>query len=322
MKNNLLIALGLLVAFGSAAGIVSASRDAYHNYQYQEGYYARNYEPQNPENLVVRPSTNRVTGWQAKENRFVETQQAKKETSNKVSVRLQRNYRGSREQADWANEKTLVVRNNTSNRHFARREGRWQAVATTTRSAVSFKNIPEVSYGKTFEADSYLVNFPDSFEVTAHEESLVATDRNLEVVVTRVENSCGDSGFFFCGSTLSKNLNGVGADEIRSMSRIERSSIQTYKYLGDNRITKTYTESFAAVKEGKELFIVRYFVADTAGNLIYIIEGEAPLADGADLVANAKKIFNSFHIKALGTQTEEAAEEVLEEEGEETETQE
>lgn len=302
MKNNLLIALGVLVAFGSAAGIVAASRDAYHNYQYQEGFYARTREANNPENLQVRASTNRVTGWQSKSNRFVETQ-AKAESSNQVSLRLDRNYRGSREQADWADEKTLVVResNPTSDRHFARREGRWQAVATTTRSAVSFKNIPDIAYGKTFEADSYLVNFPDRFEVMASEETLEAKDDKVTITVTKVDNSCGKSGFFFCGSTLSKNLNGNGKDEIRTMSRIDRSAIQTYKYLGDNRITETYTESFAAIKEGKDLFIVRYFVADTAGNLIYVIEGQAPLLHGGELVASAKKVFNSFHIKALGT---------------------
>lgn len=316
MKNNLLIALGLLVAFGSAAGIVSASRDAYHNYQYQEGYYARNYESQNPENLAVRPSTNRVTGWQTRANRFAETQ-AKKETPKQVSVRPERNYRGSRAQADWADERSLVVRNNTSNRHFARREGRWQALSTTTRSAVSFRNIPEGLNGKSFEADSYLVSFPDSFEIVAHEESLVAKDDIVNVTVTKIDNSCGDSGFFFCGTTLSKNLNGYGKNEIRSMSRINRSSIKTYKYLGDNRLTQTYTESFAAITEGNEIFVVRYFVADEAGNLIYIIEGKAPLTNGADLVASAKKIFDSFHVKAIEAQSKEVA--GTDEEGERSE---
>lgn len=293
MKNNLIITLGLVVAFGSAAGLVSASRDAYHNYQYQSGFYARNYGAENPENLAIRVTTDRITSVRP-QNRIVETQ-SQTTQSNTVERTAQRNYRGSRAQADWANEKDLVERVGVS-RPFAERTGKWQTVASA-RSVVSFNNIPDVGFGTTFEGETFVVSVPDQFEVQSGAELLTAVSGDMTIKVQKIDNVCGESGFFACGVGLSKNMNGYGAAELQTSSRVDRESVTAYKYLSSNDMTPTFSESFEGVRNGEELFVTRYFVADKEGNLIYTIEAVAPIKDGAKLVASAKEVFSSFHIK-------------------------
>lgn len=286
MKKTFSIFLGSVILTGVALLSVDASRNVYHSYQYKRGYYNKNYKAHNPQKRSVRPHTGRVFG--TKQGVVFQDEYVVEGRGPDY-----KSYRGSRENTQrWAYRSGVSETSGVS-KTFSNRKGPWN-VKNEGRTTATFNNVPEASIGDTISTERFVVEIPSHWSVEVQEDGITAGSREVELSLRYYEHECGEIGFYTCGVVLSKNANGT--DDIYTTSRIERLVSQTYKFLQNNDVTPTYTESFAGVKDGKDVFITRYHVSDGQGG-VYTLEGESPLADGPALVAQSKKIFNSFHIR-------------------------
>jgi len=293
MKKTLALGLGLAILGASIISFVSASRDAYHVYMYQQGRQTQ--APKAPQKRVrvfsrrtgafTQPRLYRRDSERHGINHSQNTRYLQGDIRNRESVQRSRleiyNYRMVRPSSD------RIIGGAQANAH--------------RRDIMTFRRtIDAIEKYSTYENEKFSLKIPFGWKASVEDaHAFIHPRSDYSVKVRHVEKVCTDTGFQGCVITLSKDQNHKNpAEKIAVTGPIERQSHFFGTVLNRSLQTRTYTESFSAEVAGKDLYIARHFVADLEGG-VYIIETRTAFKNAAQFLGVSKTVFDSFQVYPL-----------------------
>jgi len=297
MKKSFALVLGLALLAMAVLPIGFASRDVYHAMMYQKTRAKRISLDEKRPTRPYRPFSERTGSWKQ-----IVVGHAKSRRNNpgqNPTQNLRYPLYGKRDFYSTGNSDSYTSFG--SDRHSTARISPWQSRTNRTAFVMNKNQGGAVRY-KSVEAEDVLFEVPTTWEeeqVPFMLKSFSDSVRELSLTVEYVPFACSNPTFTTCAMALSKDRNYENpAERIYPMTRVERMEGFENTIIASHLQTAVFTESFQAVTRGKELFIARQFVADDKGG-VYILEARAPKTRGSELIATAKRIFDSFHIKNI-----------------------
>ena len=295
MKKTFALVLGFVLIGASVISFTNASRDAYHQYMYQQ-------RRQTTHAPVVhqRPTRN----FSRRMGAYSRSRVYRRDTES-YGINPSQNTRypqdDIRNRDALSKAQILRTTNNTVARPSSDRFMGRTHMNDHRMGRITFKQtVDALDKFITYENEKFSMKIPFGWRATNEDaHAFVHPRSDYTVTVKHIDDVCTDTGFQACAITLSKDLNHKNpAEKIAIMGSIERQSHFYGTVLNEPLQTRTYTESFPALIGGKDVYIARNFVADLEGGM-YIIETRTGLMNAASFVGVSKKVFDSFQVYFL-----------------------
>lgn len=295
MKKTFAFVLGFALIGASVISFTNASRDAYHLYMYQQ-------RRQTTHAPVVHQYPQRT--FSRRMGAYSRSRVYRRDTES-FGVNPSQNMRypqdDIRNRGALSKSQIMRTTNNTVTRPSSDRfMGRTQANAHRKGRITLKPTMDALDKFSTYENEKFSLKVPFGWRASNENAHLFTHPRSdYTIEIKHVEDICSDTGFQACVITLSKDLNHKNpAEKIAITGSIERRSHFYGTVLHEPLQTRTYTESFPALVEGKDLYIARHFVADLDGG-VYIVEARTAFKNAASFIGVSKKVFDSFQVFLL-----------------------
>ena len=184
------------------------------------------------------------------------------------------------------------------NYHFGPSQG---SIQSLTLSAVSLPgsveyDLPEL---KTFIAPEFSFSVPKASSrqlVVGDKDRYVFSYDDAEITVDRYPNSCGETGFVFCASNISRNVSRSETFSQITSQKEREARVKAVIYGDTVSYTETMQESFLMQEGAVEYFVSYYFVKGT-DNDIFLLTLQAPRNKASRYLQLNKEMIDSFRLE-------------------------